>query len=134
MPARCVWLATDVGDAQVNVILRMIDAYGALPTPEDIRARSKSDPRFLGPTAQFVPVALLASMADREPATATARGRITGLGGVSGQRPRLANRHAAHAAGARMSSSFSSAFTLCDQKSGVSFRRHTESKKGRDAW
>lgn len=53
VPARCVWLATDVGDAQVNAILRMIDAYGALPTPDDIRTRAKSDPRFLGPTAQF---------------------------------------------------------------------------------
>ena len=38
------------------------------------------------------------------------------------------------AAGTRMSSSFPSAMMLCHQKSGVSFRRQTESKIGVDAW
>lgn len=53
VPARCVWLTTDVGDAQINAILRMIAAHGRLPTPEDIRERSKGDPRYLAPDAQF---------------------------------------------------------------------------------
>ena len=50
---RCIWLTTDVGDAQINSILRMLDVHGSLPTPEEIRERSKSDPRYLLPDAQF---------------------------------------------------------------------------------
>jgi aryl-alcohol dehydrogenase-like predicted oxidoreductase/predicted kinase len=53
VPVRCVWLATEIGDAQINAIRRMIDAHGALPTPEVIRERGKKDPRYLGPDAQF---------------------------------------------------------------------------------
>jgi aryl-alcohol dehydrogenase-like predicted oxidoreductase/predicted kinase len=53
VPVRCVWLATDIGNAQINAIMRMLDAHGRLPTPEDIRERGKRDPRYLGPDAQF---------------------------------------------------------------------------------
>jgi hypothetical protein len=52
-PVRCVWLATDVGDAQINAIGRMIEAHGALPTPEEIRERGRKDSRYLLPDAQF---------------------------------------------------------------------------------
>ena len=31
---RCIWLTTDVANAQINSIRRMIDAHGMLPTPE----------------------------------------------------------------------------------------------------
>jgi histidinol phosphatase-like enzyme len=51
--ARCVWLATSVADAQINSIHRMIDAHGRLPSPEDIRALSDGDPRYLSPDAPF---------------------------------------------------------------------------------
>jgi len=50
---RCVWLTTDVGHAQINSIRRMIEVHGSLPTPEDIRQRSKRDTRYLLPDAQF---------------------------------------------------------------------------------
>ena len=53
VPARCIWLTTDIGDAQVNAIYRMLEAHGALPTPEEIRERAKADPRYLLPEAQF---------------------------------------------------------------------------------
>src|SRR5262249_22321196 len=53
VPARCVWLGTELPDAQINAIERMIDAHGRLPSPEEIRARGKSDPRYLGPDALF---------------------------------------------------------------------------------
>lgn len=51
--ARCVWLETSVADAQINSILRMIEAHGALPTPEEIKAKGKTDARYLLPDAQF---------------------------------------------------------------------------------
>ncbi len=51
--ARCIWLTTDVANAQINSIQRMIEAHGRLPTPEEIRERGKKDPRYLLPDAQF---------------------------------------------------------------------------------
>jgi aryl-alcohol dehydrogenase-like predicted oxidoreductase len=53
VPVRCVWLTTDIGDAQINAITRMIEAHGSLPSPEVIRERGKTDPRYLAPDAQF---------------------------------------------------------------------------------
>jgi aryl-alcohol dehydrogenase-like predicted oxidoreductase/predicted kinase/histidinol phosphatase-like enzyme len=53
LPARCLWLATTLGDAQVNAIHRMIDTHGSLPSPEEIRARTGDDPRYLLPDALF---------------------------------------------------------------------------------
>jgi aryl-alcohol dehydrogenase-like predicted oxidoreductase len=50
---RCVWLTTSVGQAQVNSIRRMLAVHGSLPTPEEIKARSKNDARYLLPDAQF---------------------------------------------------------------------------------
>jgi aryl-alcohol dehydrogenase-like predicted oxidoreductase/histidinol phosphatase-like enzyme len=50
---RCVWLNTDVGQAQINSILRMLEVHGSLPTPEEIKLRSKKDTRYLLPDAQF---------------------------------------------------------------------------------
>jgi aryl-alcohol dehydrogenase-like predicted oxidoreductase/histidinol phosphatase-like enzyme len=53
LPVRCVWLDTDVADAQINCICRMIAVHGSLPMPEDIRELGKRDTRFLLPDAQF---------------------------------------------------------------------------------
>lgn len=52
-PVRCIWLVTELPDAQINAIERMLEAHGSLPSPEEIRARGKSDPRYLGPDALF---------------------------------------------------------------------------------
>jgi aryl-alcohol dehydrogenase-like predicted oxidoreductase/predicted kinase len=51
--ARCIWLETDVGDAQINAIHRMIDAHGRLPSVDEIRANATRDARYLLPDAQF---------------------------------------------------------------------------------
>ena len=53
VPVRCVWVATDVANAQINCIRRMLDAHGRLPTPEEIRERGGEDTRFLLPDALF---------------------------------------------------------------------------------
>jgi histidinol phosphatase-like enzyme len=53
VPVRCIWLTTDVANAQINSIRRMLDVHGSLPTPDDIRHRSKKDTRYLLPDAQF---------------------------------------------------------------------------------
>jgi aryl-alcohol dehydrogenase-like predicted oxidoreductase len=53
VPVRCIWLTTEVPDAQINSIRRMLAVHGSLPTPEEIRERSRRDPRYLLPDAQF---------------------------------------------------------------------------------
>jgi histidinol phosphatase-like enzyme len=53
VPVRCIWLTTGVSNAQINSIRRMLDVHGSLPTPEEIRQRTKADPRYLLPDAQF---------------------------------------------------------------------------------
>ncbi|HEY0671014.1 MAG TPA: aldo/keto reductase [Longimicrobiales bacterium] len=53
VPVRVIWLDTDIADAQINAITRLIETHGTLPMPEDIRARGKSDHRYFGPDAQF---------------------------------------------------------------------------------
>lgn len=52
-PVRCIWLTTELADAQINAIERMLEAHGSLPSPDEIRAHGKSDPRYLGPDALF---------------------------------------------------------------------------------
>jgi hypothetical protein len=53
MPARCVWVDTGLGDAQINAITRLLEAHGRLPMPEELRERGKVDARYFGPDAQF---------------------------------------------------------------------------------
>jgi histidinol phosphatase-like enzyme len=50
---RCVRLTTSLADAQINAVCRLIEAFGKLPMPEDLRALGKSDHRYFGPDAQF---------------------------------------------------------------------------------
>jgi aryl-alcohol dehydrogenase-like predicted oxidoreductase/predicted kinase len=50
---KCIWLTTDVPNAQINAIKRMIDVHGRLPTPDEIRERGRRDTRYLLPDAQF---------------------------------------------------------------------------------
>jgi histidinol phosphatase-like enzyme len=50
---RCVWLTTNVANAQINCVRRMLDAHGSLPMPHEIRRLGKSDPRYLLPDALF---------------------------------------------------------------------------------
>jgi aryl-alcohol dehydrogenase-like predicted oxidoreductase/adenylate kinase family enzyme len=45
---RCVWLDTPLAQAQVNVVERLLDQLGRLPTPEELKA-----PALLAPTSQM---------------------------------------------------------------------------------
>lgn len=53
VPVRCIWLTTELADAQINAIERLLAAHGRLPTPEEIRLLGRSDHRYFGPDAQF---------------------------------------------------------------------------------
>jgi aryl-alcohol dehydrogenase-like predicted oxidoreductase/predicted kinase len=51
---RCVWLDTPLSQAQVNIVDRLLERFGSLPTPEDLRALSRREPGVvLAPTSQM---------------------------------------------------------------------------------
>lgn len=52
-PARCIWLDTPLAQAQVNLVERLLDRFGSLPPPDDLRALSRREPGLLLPTSQM---------------------------------------------------------------------------------
>jgi adenylate kinase family enzyme len=49
---RCVWLDTPLAQAQVNLVERLLDRFGSLPSPEQLRA-VRSEAGLLLPTSQM---------------------------------------------------------------------------------
>jgi len=50
---RCVWLDTPLAQAQVNLVERMLDQFGTLPTPGELRALARRHAGLLTPTSQM---------------------------------------------------------------------------------
>ena len=50
--ARCVWLETPLAQAQVNLVERILDRVGALPSPEELRALTR-EAGLHAPTSQM---------------------------------------------------------------------------------
>jgi hypothetical protein len=48
-----VWLDTPLAQAQVNLVGRLIERFGALPTPEELRTLARREPGALAPTSQM---------------------------------------------------------------------------------
>ncbi len=53
VPVRCVWVETPLVQAQVNLVLRLLDRFGTLPTPEELRELARHEPGLLAPTRQM---------------------------------------------------------------------------------
>jgi aryl-alcohol dehydrogenase-like predicted oxidoreductase len=51
--ARCIWLDTPLAQAQVNLVMRLLERFGHLPTPAEIRAAARGEPGLLMPTSQM---------------------------------------------------------------------------------
>jgi aryl-alcohol dehydrogenase-like predicted oxidoreductase len=51
--ARCVWLDTALAQAQINLVERLLDRFGTLPTPEELAEAARSEPGLLSPTQQM---------------------------------------------------------------------------------
>jgi hypothetical protein len=51
--ARCVWLDTPLVQAQVNLVERLLERFGSLPAPDEMRALSRREPGLLMPTSQM---------------------------------------------------------------------------------
>jgi len=53
VPARCIWLDTPLAQAQVNLVERLLERFGSLPTPDELRLLSRREPDVLAPTSQM---------------------------------------------------------------------------------
>ncbi|HEU6445426.1 MAG TPA: aldo/keto reductase [Gaiellaceae bacterium] len=51
--ARCIWLDTPLAQAQVNLVERLLDRFGALPTPEELQRAARQEPGLHAPTSQM---------------------------------------------------------------------------------
>jgi aryl-alcohol dehydrogenase-like predicted oxidoreductase len=50
---RCVWLDITLAQAQVNVVERVLERFGSLPTPDELRVLARHEPAMLTPTSQM---------------------------------------------------------------------------------
>jgi aryl-alcohol dehydrogenase-like predicted oxidoreductase/adenylate kinase family enzyme len=53
VPVRCIWLDTPLAQAQVNLVERLLERFGSLPPPEELRLLSRREPDVLAPTSQM---------------------------------------------------------------------------------
>lgn len=53
VPTRCIWLDTPLAQAQVNLVERLLERFGSLPTPEELRGLARREPGVLAPTSQM---------------------------------------------------------------------------------
>jgi aryl-alcohol dehydrogenase-like predicted oxidoreductase len=51
--ARCIWLDTPLAQAQVNLVERLLERFGSLPTPEQLRGLARREPGVHAPTSQM---------------------------------------------------------------------------------
>jgi aryl-alcohol dehydrogenase-like predicted oxidoreductase/predicted kinase len=50
---RCIWLDTPLARAQVNLVERLLERFGALPSPEELRDAARREPGVHAPTTQM---------------------------------------------------------------------------------
>jgi aryl-alcohol dehydrogenase-like predicted oxidoreductase/predicted kinase len=53
IPTRCIWLSTPLAQAQVNLVERLLEQFGALPPPDELRKLSRRAHGVLLPTSQM---------------------------------------------------------------------------------
>lgn len=70
---RCIWLDTPLAQAQVNLVERLLDRFGALPDPETLRRVARAGPGLHTPTSQMRTLRELEPPAEDEGFTAVER-------------------------------------------------------------
>jgi aryl-alcohol dehydrogenase-like predicted oxidoreductase len=53
VPARCLWLDTPLAQAQANLVERLLDRFGFLPSPDELKEAGRSEAGLLSPTQQM---------------------------------------------------------------------------------
>jgi aryl-alcohol dehydrogenase-like predicted oxidoreductase len=52
-PTRCIWLDTPLAQAQVNLVERLLERFGSLPDPDQLRALARREAGVHAPTSQM---------------------------------------------------------------------------------
>jgi aryl-alcohol dehydrogenase-like predicted oxidoreductase/predicted kinase len=50
---RCLWLNTPLAQAQVNLVARLIELFGTVPAPEELRSLARAHEGVMAPTSQM---------------------------------------------------------------------------------
>ncbi|HVH62740.1 MAG TPA: aldo/keto reductase [Candidatus Dormibacteraeota bacterium] len=50
---RCMWIDTPLDQAQVNLVMRLLERYGRLPSPDELRRLSRTEAGVHTPTSQM---------------------------------------------------------------------------------
>ena len=53
VPTRCIWLDTPLAQAQVNLVERLLERLGYLPTPEELQVLTRREPGIVMPTSHM---------------------------------------------------------------------------------
>jgi aryl-alcohol dehydrogenase-like predicted oxidoreductase/predicted kinase len=53
VPTRCIWLDTPLAQAQVNLVERLLERFGSLPSPEELRGLARREAGVHAPTSQM---------------------------------------------------------------------------------
>jgi aryl-alcohol dehydrogenase-like predicted oxidoreductase len=53
IPVRCIWCDTPLAQAQVNLVERILEEFGSLPAPAELRLLARRAPGILTPTSQM---------------------------------------------------------------------------------
>ncbi len=53
IPTRCIWLSTPLAQAQVNLVERLLERFGTLPTPDELRSLARRSQGVMTPTSQM---------------------------------------------------------------------------------
>ena len=83
---RCLWLDTPLAQAQVNMVERLLDRFGTLPTPDALREAARREQGLLAPTSQMRAARELEPPADDEGFEVVERVPFT-RGPSAGKRP-----------------------------------------------
>jgi aryl-alcohol dehydrogenase-like predicted oxidoreductase/predicted kinase len=86
LAVRCVWLDTPLAQAQVNLVKRLLERFGALPTPDQVRVAARREPWLMLPTSQMRALRELESPSMDEGFAAVERVPFA-RASVSGERP-----------------------------------------------
>ena len=87
LAVRCIWLDTPLAQAQVNLVERLLERFGRLLAPPELKAAARKEPGVLTPTQQMRALRELEPPADDEGFASVervpfARARREGLPGV----------------------------------------------------
>jgi aryl-alcohol dehydrogenase-like predicted oxidoreductase len=53
VPTRCIWLDTPLAQAQVNLVERLLERFGSLLSPEELKTWARREPGVHAPTSQM---------------------------------------------------------------------------------